>query len=243
MLVGLVGLYAIVFIATILWALLLAFIDDRRLFDGLGIVHLIAKVIFSIAAWSVIALLVAARLKRLGWPKWLASIPVIHVLLSTPLLLAYQLIVGDLTDMPLWFMLLGSVTGALALILILVTLIWDESVSKDLPLRHRAILLVSGFLFPSLIVAIKGSVYEASLEGLLFLPELTEAILPLVQSTPYFLIGAIPAIVVLVSRELEVQQAQFALSISAAVFVVFVVWLWILWLALALPINTMNAIM
>lgn len=242
LLVALVGLFAAVAVVTVLWTFFLRTIDDLRVIDDLGVVHRVAKTIFSIVAWSVIALLAAGRLRRLGWPTWLAWLPVINVLLGTPLLLGYQIVAGDYTYIPLWIMLIGSISAALTLILILSALVWDRSVSNHLPLRHRAILLVSGFVVLSLIVALKGSVYQASLEGMMFLPTLTKAVLPLVQFTPYFLIGTVPAIVVLASKDLAVHQVRLALSISGAVFVVFVVWLWILWLAVAVPFNKLNAV-
>ena len=243
LLVGFVALFVAVAVVTVLWAFFLRFVDDLRVVDDLSTVHLVAKTIFSIAAWSVIALLIAGRLRRLGWPNWLALLPLINVLGGTPLILGYQIIVGDYTDVPLWFMLIGSISAALTLILILSTLVWDQTVSNDLPPKHRSVLLIGGFAVLSLIVASKGSVYQASLEGMMFLPTLTKAVLPLVQFTPYFLVGTIPAIAVLASKELAAHQARSALSISATVFVIFIVWLWILWLALAVPFNKLNAVM
>lgn len=236
-LVGLISLLVAIVLVMVLWPLVLSLMDDP------AVLHFSAAAVFTVVVWCVIALLVAARLRRLEWPVWLAFLPVAKALTGTPLLIRILFVAGDFVNIPLWFLLVETVIGASTLILVVVLLVWDEAVSRDLLPRHRAILLLASFATLSFLFALKGGVYQATLEDMMFLPTLTKGVLPLVHITPYFLVGAIPAIVVVLTGKLPAPQVRLALSISAAVFVVFVVWLWILWLALALPVNMLNAVM
>lgn len=238
-----VGLFVLALVASVfaklwagLWEELPGVIDLPELFLGI-------RVVFSLVVWSAVSLMCAARLRRLGWPQWLALLPVVSELFGDPLVIGYHILFGDARGFPLWLMIGAFVPRAATIVFLLMLLIWDERLANALSLRHRAVLLLAGFAAPTLWVAFKGGIYEAKLENFgAMLPTLTDAFLPLLPFTPYFFVGAVPSLLVIVSKGLPINQARLALSVSGAVFYIYLVWLWILWIGVVMPVNKMDAV-
>ncbi|MDX1507093.1 MAG: hypothetical protein R3358_02355 [Woeseiaceae bacterium] len=199
--------------------------------------------LLKMATWCAVAALAVTRLRHLRWPIYIAFLPIITVLADTTFLIAMVSGYFGYPNLKVWFMLITVGLGAMTYMLLLSLLIWDESLSRAFPPRHRAVLLLTAFIAFSLIVATKGGVYQELLDGWSSLPTLTQAVLPWVHLTPYFLIGSVPAIFVVASRGLPARQKHLALAISSVAFALFVVWLSILWLALVVPINKMGSVM
>lgn len=242
MLVGLVGVLIAAVLLSVVGSLLLGLIRAEVPAPAI-IVLAIGSIGFSLAIQAAIAMLAVARLRRLEWPVWLAMIPVINALWDRPLLFIYWLIAGDFGDIPLLWLLIGTVATASNTILLLVLLTWDGAMAQRLSFRSRAVLLLAAYLLLSVPVTLKGGVYEASLEGFgAPLPTLTAAILPFLPLTPWFLIGAIPAILVTIARRLPDTQAGAALGLSGVILVAYLIWLWFLWTGVVFPVNRMNAL-
>lgn len=117
---------------------------------------------------------------------------------------------------------------------------WDSLNPIMRPPIERAALLVACYLAPLIIYGLFAGQWSAFYARTDFLPTLTRHVLPLVPYTPVFALGAVPAVLVLVSRSLSEKHAIILLWLSAGILWCLITWMAILTFALYYPIMIMG---
>lgn len=203
---------------------------------------LILRALLTIVVWGLVTLISAARLRDLGWPAWLSLIFLTNALFSLTVLAAYQQVTGRPFVFPDWWVVTGAVFNALNVIFAAILLVWDRKLAEKITLQHRAWLLLLAYVLPMALLLPPLGEQAAKLEELQRLPALTERFLPLVPATPFFILGTVPALLVLLMRNARPSTARKVMVLAGGMFVAYLVWAGLLWLAIGLPARILSQI-